>query len=88
MTVILDLHFAYSVWISAAVSIVYTLLGGLYSVAYIIQLTLVSPSLLPPEDAVCLFIKHSPVNLLCGSLSNCHSGNPSCSGRGCGCLHS
>ncbi|MED6233368.1 hypothetical protein ATANTOWER_010782 [Ataeniobius toweri] len=43
--------------------------------------------LLPPEDAVCLFIKHSPVNLLCGSLSDCHSGNPSRSGRGCGCLH-
>uniref|UniRef100_A0A3B5LV34 Solute carrier family 5 member 7 n=1 Tax=Xiphophorus couchianus TaxID=32473 RepID=A0A3B5LV34_9TELE len=40
MSVILDLHFGYSVWISAAVAIIYTLLGGLYSVAYtdIIQL--------------------------------------------------
>ncbi|XP_027872168.1 high-affinity choline transporter 1-like [Xiphophorus couchianus] len=42
MSVILDLHFGYSVWISAAVAIIYTLLGGLYSVAYtdIIQLAL------------------------------------------------
>ncbi|KAM4751166.1 LOW QUALITY PROTEIN: high-affinity choline transporter 1-like [Anableps anableps] len=47
MSVILDLHFGYSVWISAAVAIVYTLLGGLYSVAYtdVIQLTLAFLSL-------------------------------------------
>ncbi|XP_043970993.1 high-affinity choline transporter 1-like [Gambusia affinis] len=47
MSVILDLHFGYSVWISAAVAIVYTLLGGLYSVAYtdVIQLALIFFSL-------------------------------------------
>uniref|UniRef100_A0A3P9N094 High-affinity choline transporter 1-like n=1 Tax=Poecilia reticulata TaxID=8081 RepID=A0A3P9N094_POERE len=47
MSVILDLRFGYSVWISAAVAIVYTLLGGLYSVAYtdVIQLALTFLSL-------------------------------------------
>lgn len=42
MSVILDLPYAYSAWISSAVAIVYTLLGGLYSVAYtdVIQLAL------------------------------------------------
>nr|XP_043883335.1 high-affinity choline transporter 1-like [Solea senegalensis] len=47
MTVILELPFTYSVCISAAVAIVYTLLGGLYSVAYtdIIQLALIFFSL-------------------------------------------
>ncbi|XP_056891664.1 high-affinity choline transporter 1-like [Takifugu flavidus] len=42
VSVILDLPFAYCVWISSAVAIVYTLLGGLYSVAYtdVIQLAL------------------------------------------------
>ncbi|KAM6997231.1 high affinity choline transporter 1-like [Tautogolabrus adspersus] len=43
MNVVLDLPIAVCVWISAAVAIVYTLLGGLYSVAYtdIIQLVLI-----------------------------------------------
>lgn len=47
MSVILDLPFAYSVWISSAVAIIYTLLGGLYSVAYtdVIQLSLTFLSL-------------------------------------------
>ncbi|KAM6941040.1 high-affinity choline transporter 1-like [Lycodopsis pacificus] len=47
MTVILDLPYAYCVWISSAVAIIYTLLGGLYSVAYtdVIQLCLVFLSL-------------------------------------------
>ncbi|XP_029286826.1 high affinity choline transporter 1-like [Cottoperca gobio] len=47
MTVILDLPYAYSVWISSAVAIIYTLFGGLYSVAYtdVIQLCLVFLSL-------------------------------------------
>lgn len=42
VSVILELPFSYSVWISSAVAIVYTLLGGLYSVAYtdVIQLAL------------------------------------------------
>ncbi|XP_068424063.1 high-affinity choline transporter 1-like [Clinocottus analis] len=43
MNVILDLPYSVSIWISAAVVIVYTLLGGLYSVAYtdIIQVLLI-----------------------------------------------
>lgn len=43
MSVVLDLPFNVCVWISAAVAIVYTLLGGLYSVAYtdVIQLVLI-----------------------------------------------
>ncbi|XP_042370127.1 high-affinity choline transporter 1-like, partial [Plectropomus leopardus] len=47
MTVILDLPFGVCVWISAAVAIIYTVLGGLYSVAYtdVIQLSLVLISL-------------------------------------------
>lgn len=47
MSVILELPFAYSVWISSAVAIIYTLLGGLYSVAYtdVIQLSLTFLSL-------------------------------------------
>ncbi|KAK7929683.1 hypothetical protein WMY93_006078 [Mugilogobius chulae] len=47
MSVILDLPFSISVWISSSVAIVYTLLGGLYSVAYtdVIQLSLVFISL-------------------------------------------
>ncbi|XP_051275493.1 high-affinity choline transporter 1-like [Dicentrarchus labrax] len=47
MSVILDLSYTFCIWISAAVAIIYTLLGGLYSVAYtdIIQLTLIFCSL-------------------------------------------
>ena len=47
MSVILDLSFAVCIWISAAVAITYTLLGGLYSVAYtdVIQLVLIFISL-------------------------------------------
>lgn len=43
MSVILGLSYSVCIWISAAVAITYTLLGGLYSVAYtdIIQLTLI-----------------------------------------------
>uniref|UniRef100_A0A8C5E748 High-affinity choline transporter 1-like n=1 Tax=Gouania willdenowi TaxID=441366 RepID=A0A8C5E748_GOUWI len=43
MTVVLDLPFSVCMWISAAVAIIYTLMGGLYSVAYtdVIQLILV-----------------------------------------------
>ncbi|XP_031694636.1 high-affinity choline transporter 1-like [Anarrhichthys ocellatus] len=43
MSVILDLSYAVGIWISAAVAVTYTLLGGLYSVAYtdVIQLTLI-----------------------------------------------
>ncbi|XP_073343494.1 high-affinity choline transporter 1-like [Pagrus major] len=47
MSVILDLPYTLCIWISAAVAIFYTLMGGLYSVAYtdIIQLTLIFISL-------------------------------------------
>ncbi|XP_076599826.1 high-affinity choline transporter 1-like [Chaetodon auriga] len=47
MSVVLDLPFAMCMWISAAVAIIYTLLGGLYSVAYtdVIQLVLIFVSL-------------------------------------------
>ncbi|XP_008319618.1 high-affinity choline transporter 1-like [Cynoglossus semilaevis] len=47
MSVILDLSYTVSIWISAAVAITYTLMGGLYSVAYtdIIQLILIFVSL-------------------------------------------
>ena len=47
MSVILDLSYSLCIWISAAVAIIYTLLGGLYSVAYtdIIQLSLIFFSL-------------------------------------------
>ncbi|XP_068182968.1 high-affinity choline transporter 1-like [Antennarius striatus] len=47
MSVILELSYTVSIWISAAVAITYTLLGGLYSVAYtdIIQLLLIFISL-------------------------------------------
>ncbi|XP_068183762.1 high-affinity choline transporter 1-like [Antennarius striatus] len=47
LTVVLDLPFSVCIWISAAVAIVYTVLGGLYSVAYtdVIQLILIFFSL-------------------------------------------
>ena len=47
MSVVLDLSFSVCVWISAAVAIIYTSLGGLYSVAYtdVIQISLVLLSL-------------------------------------------
>ncbi|KAI4798455.1 hypothetical protein KUCAC02_022044 [Chaenocephalus aceratus] len=47
MSVVLDFPFSVCVWISAAVAIIYTLLGGLYSVAYtdIVQLILLFISL-------------------------------------------
>ncbi|XP_068597145.1 high-affinity choline transporter 1-like [Brachionichthys hirsutus] len=43
MSVVLDLPFSVCMWISAVVTVTYTLLGGLYSVAYtdIVQLVLV-----------------------------------------------
>uniref|UniRef100_A0A8C6T5T7 High affinity choline transporter 1-like n=1 Tax=Neogobius melanostomus TaxID=47308 RepID=A0A8C6T5T7_9GOBI len=47
LAVILDLPYAYSIIISAVVAVIYTLLGGLYSVAYtdVIQLILIFISL-------------------------------------------
>ncbi|XP_041645748.1 high-affinity choline transporter 1-like [Cheilinus undulatus] len=43
MSVVLDVSFTVCIWISAIIAIIYTLLGGLYSVAYtdVIQLVLV-----------------------------------------------
>ncbi|XP_034407629.1 high affinity choline transporter 1-like [Cyclopterus lumpus] len=47
MSVVIDLPFSVCVWISAVVVIIYTVLGGLYSVAYtdVIQISLVFLSL-------------------------------------------
>lgn len=47
MSVVLDLPFSVCIWISAAVAIVYTVLGGLSSVAStdVIQISLVLLSL-------------------------------------------
>ncbi|XP_041803697.1 high-affinity choline transporter 1-like isoform X2 [Chelmon rostratus] len=47
MSVVLDLSYTICIWISAAVVIIYTMLGGLYSVAYtdVIQLVLIFISL-------------------------------------------
>ncbi|XP_054479797.1 high-affinity choline transporter 1-like isoform X2 [Anoplopoma fimbria] len=47
MSVVIDLPFSVCVWISAVVAIIYTVLGGLYSVAYtdVIQISLVFLSL-------------------------------------------
>ncbi|XP_029306084.1 high-affinity choline transporter 1-like [Cottoperca gobio] len=47
MSVVLNVSFSVCIWISAAVAITYTLLGGLYSVAYtdVIQLVLIFFSL-------------------------------------------
>ncbi|XP_054479431.1 high-affinity choline transporter 1-like [Anoplopoma fimbria] len=47
MSVVIDLPFSACVWISAVVAIIYTVLGGLYSVAYtdVIQISLVFLSL-------------------------------------------
>lgn len=52
MSVILDLSYVYSIIVSSVIAIIYTLLGGLYSVAYtdVIQLILIFVSL------VCTFI--------------------------------
>ncbi|XP_041804066.1 high-affinity choline transporter 1-like [Chelmon rostratus] len=47
MSVVLDLSYTVCIWVSAAVVIIYTVLGGLYSVAYtdVIQLVLIFISL-------------------------------------------
>ncbi|CAN9500172.1 unnamed protein product [Ophioblennius macclurei] len=58
MSVVLDLSFTVCVWISAIIAIVYTLLGGVYSVAYtdIIQLVLIFISM-----AICVpFVLTNP----------------------------
>ncbi|XP_008285744.1 high-affinity choline transporter 1-like, partial [Stegastes partitus] len=61
MSVVLNLSYTVSIWISAAVAITYTLLGGLYSVAYtdIIQLVLIFVGLL-----ICVpFVMMNPASL-------------------------
>ena len=51
LSVILDLPYVYSICISSVVAIIYTLLGGLYSVAYtdVIQLILIFVSLVSTD---------------------------------------
>lgn len=61
MSVVLDLSYTVCIWISAAIAITYTLLGGLYSVAYtdIIQLVLIFVGL-----CVCVpFVMTNPYSL-------------------------
>lgn len=67
MSVILDLSYTVSIWISAAVAITYTLLGGLYSVAYtdIIQLVLIFISLVSHFLDVLSFILPRPSHRRC-----------------------
>lgn len=66
MTVVLDLPYIICIWISAAVAIVYTLLGGLYSVAYtdVIQLVLMFISMVNHKP---LCTTYDVVNHLCWS---------------------
>lgn len=56
MSVVLDLPFAICIWISTSVAVVYTLLGGLYSVAYtdVIQLLLMFISLVSHSGHSCV----------------------------------
>lgn len=63
MSVILDFPYTLCIWISAGVAIIYTLMGGLYSVAYtdIIQLTLIFFSMVSSILPWSLF---KPVGLL------------------------
>lgn len=61
MSVVLDLPTSVCIWISAIVAIIYTLLGGLYSVAYtdVIQLILTFVSLVS-KVSIC-FISQNPI---------------------------
>lgn len=61
MSVVLDLPFSLCIWISAAVAIIYTLLGGLYSVAYtdVVQLFLIFCSLVMHHTFQSLLLKHT-----------------------------
>lgn len=63
MSVVLNLPYAACIWISAAVAVVYTLLGGLYSVAYtdVIQLLLMFFSMVSHLNC---YVKHITVNHL------------------------
>lgn len=66
MSVVLDLPFNICVWISAAVAIVYTLLGGLYSVAYtdVIQLVLIFSGLVRVSFSLSLSFRLLPQPLI------------------------
>ncbi|XP_068604348.1 high-affinity choline transporter 1-like [Brachionichthys hirsutus] len=74
-SVVLDLSFSLCVWISAAVTVLYTLLGGLYSVAYtdIIQLILIFVGL-----TICVpFVMMSPYTMdISQTLTNSTSHAP------------
>lgn len=61
MSVVLNLSFSLCVWISAAVAVIYTLLGGLYSVAYtdVVQLVLIFCSLVMYPTFYRLLLKHT-----------------------------
>lgn len=61
MSVVLNLSFTLCVWMSVAVAIIYTLLGGLYSVAYtdVVQLVLIFCSLVMYHTFQSLLLKHT-----------------------------
>ncbi|XP_028279795.1 high-affinity choline transporter 1-like [Parambassis ranga] len=63
MSVVLDLPFSVCTWISTVVAIIYTLMGGLYSVAYtdVIQLILIFSSLKYMTKDLCVpFVMMNP----------------------------
>lgn len=63
MSVILELSYFYSIVISAVVAIIYTLMGGLYSVAYtdVIQLILIFISLVRENNISLYFSRERRV---------------------------
>lgn len=72
MSVILDFSYTVSIWISAAVAITYTLMGGLYSVAYtdVIQLVLIFVSLVSCpfyQERMNISIEHLNCDIVGGS---------------------
>lgn len=64
MSMVLNLSRSLCIWISAAVAIIYTVLGGLYSVAWtdVIQVSLVLIGMVGSSDMVVIvmLIRHLP----------------------------
>lgn len=77
MSVVLDMSFSVCIWISACVAITYTLLGGLYSVAYtdVIQLLLIFFSLVAntpsPTSLTHKLTAHSLIACVCMCVRSC-----------------
>lgn len=75
MSVVLGLSYTLCIWVSAAVAIIYTLLGGFYSVAYtdVVQLTLIFFSLVSLwysaiQNSQCVLLIHLLMCLRSGSV--------------------